>query len=87
MPPVPRQFKGVFRFPGGYAFLERDIIADYALLQSDDPFTGKFDDTAAQNTCATLQAAHEDGDPAILTGQIVTCDVDGRQTPVLFLFS
>ncbi len=84
--PAAQQFTGVFRFPGTYAFLEKFNIADYALLQFDDLFTGNFDETKAENTCIELKKNHQDGDPAILTGAIVTCDVNGRHTPVLFLF-
>ena len=80
-------FAGVFRFPGKYAFLEKFNIPDYALLQANDPFTGHFDELAAENTSIALQSSHQDGDPATLTGKIVTCDVEGRQTPVLFMFN
>jgi hypothetical protein len=87
MPTTPAQrFTGVFRFPGTYAFLDKFNIADYALLQADDPFTGQFNELAAENTCIVLQRTHQDGDPAILSGAIVTCSVQGRPTPVLFLF-
>jgi hypothetical protein len=81
-----QSFTGVFRFPGEYAFLEKFNIPDYALLQENDPFTGKFSKLSAENTCIGLQSRHQDGDPANLSGKIVTCDVEGRQTPVLFLF-
>jgi hypothetical protein len=84
--PTPQSFTGVFRFPGTYAFLEKYNIPDYALLQVDDPYTGKFDELAAENTCQNLQQRHQDGDPATLSGKIVTVSVNGRQTPVLFLF-
>jgi hypothetical protein len=83
--PVAQEFRGRFRFPGTYAFLEMPSH-DFALLQFDDPYTGKFDKLEAENTCNTLKAAHQDGDPAILTGAMVNCDVNGRPTPVLFLF-
>jgi hypothetical protein len=79
-------FTGVFRFPGKYAFLEKYNIADYALLQSDDPFTGVFNEQTAENTCVDYGTSNQDGDPAILTGKIITCDVEGRHTPVLFIF-
>ena len=58
-----------------------------ALLQFDDPFTGVFDDAAAQNTAGTLQGQHQDGDPAHLTGLILDRDVNGITRPVLFLFA
>lgn len=86
MATAPQIFTGTFRFPGEFAFLERNNIADFALLQADDPFTGQFNETAAANTCITLTRTHQDGDPARLSGAIVTCDIQGRPTPVLFLF-
>ena len=86
MPTASQPFTGKFRFPGTYAFLEKYNIADYALLQFDEPFTGNFDETTAENTCTALQARHQNGDRAELTGKIATCDVFGRPTPVLFLF-
>jgi hypothetical protein len=85
-PITPQTFIGVFRFPGEFAFLERRNIAKNALLQQDDPFTGQFNETTAANTCITLKRTHQDGDPATLSGTILTCDVEGRPTPVLFLF-
>lgn len=87
MSTMPKTFTGIFRFPGTFAFLEKYNIADYALLQEDDPFTGQFNELVAENTCIALQSEHQDGDPATLSGAIVTCDVEGRPTPVLFLFS
>jgi hypothetical protein len=84
--PPSQNFTGLYKFPGKFAFLEKYNIPDYALLQEDDPFTGQFDEVEAENTCNSLGARHQDGDPATLKGKIVTCDVDGRQTPVLFMF-
>ena len=85
-PNAAQTYRGLFRFPGTYAFLEKNNIADYALLQADDPFTGVFNQLAAENTNLDLQKNHGDGDPAVLTGKIVVCEVEGRKTPVLFLF-
>ena len=82
----PQTYTGFYRFPGKLAFLEKYNIADYALLQADDPFTGKFDEVEAEQTCISLASRHQDGDPATITGKIVTCNVEGRQTPVLFMF-
>jgi hypothetical protein len=83
---VPQIYTGLFRFPGTYAFIEKYNIADYALLQEDAPFTGTFNREAAENTNLDLQANHSDGDPATLSGKLVTVDVEGRPTPVLFMF-
>jgi len=85
--PMAQPFTGVFRFPGIFAFLEQAGVPDDALLQSDDPFTGVFDDVEARVTCNALRARHQDGDRADLTGQIRTCQVNGRNVPVLFLFN
>jgi hypothetical protein len=85
-PNASQTYTGLFRFPGTYAFLEKYNIADYALLQEDDPFTGTFNRQAAETTSLDLQANHSDGDPATLSGKLVTVDVEGRPTPVLFMF-
>jgi len=82
---VAESFKGIFRFPGEFAFLERPNMPN-ALLQEDDPFTGIFSEVTAANTCTALKANNQDGDEADLSGKILTCNVKGRQTPVLFLF-
>ena len=84
--PPPQTYSGVYRFPGKFAFIEKLNIADYALLQADDPFTGRFEEVKAEQTCISLQSRHQGGDPAAITGRIITCDVEGRQTPVLFMF-
>ena len=84
--PPPQTYTGFYRFPGKFAFLEKYNIADYALLQADDPFTGKFDEAEAEQTCISLASRHQDSDPATIKGKIITCNVDGRQTPVLFMF-
>lgn len=84
--PQSQPFTGRFRFPGIFAFLERPGCPS-AILQFDDPFTGIFKDLAARNTCNSLQASHQDGDDADLTGLIVQCQVSGQDTPVLFLFN
>jgi hypothetical protein len=82
---VAQRFKGVFRFPGEFAFLERPNQPN-ALLQEDDPFTGIFNETSAANTCTALKADNQDGDEADLSGKILTKNVKGQATPVLFLF-
>jgi hypothetical protein len=84
--PTPIQYTGTYQFPGTYAFLERFNIVDYALIQFDSPYTGKFDELAARNTAIELQRNHHSGDPANLTGRILSQDIDGRPTPVLFVF-
>ena len=83
---VAQSFTGTLQFPGTFAFLEKFNIPDWALLQEDDPFTGIFDELTAKNTCINLQSEHQSGDTETVSGKIVTCDVDGRETPVLFLF-
>ena len=81
-------YVGLYRFPvGPYAFLEQPGVPDPALLQFDDPFTGIFDDLAAQNTRGALQAQYQDRDPANLSGLIQQVDVTGVPMPVLFLFN
>lgn len=82
----PERYTGVFRFPGIRAFLERPGFPDDAVIQIDDPFTGVYDDLAARGTCIRLQARHQDGDPADLSGKILMRDVMDVLTPVLFLF-
>jgi hypothetical protein len=83
--PASQAFMGKFRFPGTFAFLQRADNPD-ALLQFDDPFTGVFSDLTARNTNNVLQAQHQSGDQADLSGLILTRQVSGRDTPVLFLF-
>jgi hypothetical protein len=84
--PNAENYKGRYGFPGNYAFLNRGGALP-ALLQDDDPFTGVFDDTAAQNTCGRLQGTGvQDGDPADLWGLVRRVPVNGAMTPVLFLF-
>ena len=86
MLPASTEYRGRFRFPGTYAFLDTAGDPAFALLQFDDPYTGVFDPLAAEDTCLSLRENHQDGDPADLTGDLVMCDVGGRDTRVLFLF-
>jgi hypothetical protein len=85
--PVAQPFTGKFRFSGNFAFLERNNDPDDALLQFDNPFTGVFDAQKASNTSNTLQAHHQSGDAANLSGLILSRQVNGQATPVLFLFA
>jgi len=84
--PIAKPFTGRYRFPGIYAFIDRPGAAQPCMLQFDDPFTGTFDDLAAQNTCATLQKNFQDGDDANLTGLVRLRKVNGTMRPILFLF-
>ena len=84
--PTAKSFAGRYQFPGIYAFLDRPGIAEPWMLQFDSPFTGKFDDLAAQNTSTALQKRYQDGDEANLTGLVRVRNVNGIMRPVLFLF-
>jgi len=86
MPITSQPFTGRFHFSGNYAFLKRPHLPE-VLLQFDSPFTGDFNDLAAQNTSNALQAVHQEGDAANLTGLIQNAQVSGHDTQVLFLFA
>ena len=77
---------GTYHFPGIYAFFETPSSPTRALLQVDDPYTGRFDDARAQYTSAVLQGIHHEGEGDTVTGRIGNCDVNGMSRPVLFLF-
>ena len=82
--PLVEDVNGSFHFSGNFAFLSKDNTPNYALLQFDNPFTGRFDRVAAENTSLDLQGRHQEGDPAHLEGSLVTVPVNGHQTRVLF---
>lgn len=82
---MPETYDGTYSFPGQYAYLVRNGSPD-AILQFDDPYTGAFNQGAADATCTELQRYHHDGDRAHLPGLIKTVDVNGRPSPVLFIF-